>query len=242
VVNISFAWDDGSVEDLKLMDLCINYNIPAIFFIPVTNPERAVISKSEVKTIAGNDFEIGAHTYSHLYLTTTTLTKADIELSSGRDYYEQLLGKEIPHFCFPGGKYSDKLVEMANTYFKTARTADTGAIIRNNAFLVKPTFHFFNRGKKSLIYNSLKNSSLINYLTIKNIYTRGYFNYLKSIIIDLDNYPRTYRVIIWGHSWEIEQFSLWGDLDDFFCWLTKNYSSRLRNYTGILKSDNISDI
>jgi peptidoglycan/xylan/chitin deacetylase (PgdA/CDA1 family) len=242
MVNISFAWDDGSSEDLKLMDLCLHYSIPAIFFIPVTNPERAVISKSEVKVIESNGFEIGAHTYSHSYLTLIKPKDADIELVSGRDFYEQILGKEIQHFCFPGGKYNNELVEMVKSYFKTARTADTGALIRKNAFLIKPTFHFFNRGKKSLIYNSFKNSSVINYLTIRNIISKGYFNYLKNIITDLSDYPETYRIIIWGHSWEIEQFSLWNDLDDFFQWITKNYSSDVRSYSEILNSTRDSSI
>jgi peptidoglycan/xylan/chitin deacetylase (PgdA/CDA1 family) len=242
MVNISFSWDDGSIEDLKMMDLSLKYDVPAIFFIPVTNSERSVISKSEVKTIAGNGFEIGAHTYSHSYLTFRSLTEADIELTTGRDFYEQLLGKEIQHFCFPGGKYNDDLVAMAKTYFKTARTADTGAIIKKNAFLIKPTFHFYNRGKKSILYNSLKNSSVVSYLAMRNILSRGYFNFLKNIIADLNKYPETHRVIIWGHSWEIEHFSLWGELDDFFQWLTRDYPSNLRHYSEILTSDNISDI
>jgi peptidoglycan/xylan/chitin deacetylase (PgdA/CDA1 family) len=242
MVIISFAWDDGSFEDLKMMDLSLNYNIPAIFFIPVTNSERSVIPKSEVKAIAGNGFEIGAHTYSHSYLTYLPLTKADMELTSGRDFYEQLLGKEIQHFCFPGGKYNYKLVAMAKNHFKTARTADTGAIISESRFLIKPTFHFFDRGKKSLIYNSFKNSSLIGYLTMKNIFSRGYFNLLKNIIADLKDFPDTHRIIIWGHSWEIEQFSLWGELEDFFQWLNKDYSSNLQHYSEIVKSNHNSCI
>lgn len=242
MVNISFAWDDGSVEDLKLMDLCLKYRIPGIFFIPVTNTERSVIPKNEVKAIARNGFEIGAHTYSHSYLTFLTLTKADIELTSGRDFYEQMLGKGIQHFCFPGGKYNDELVKMARNYFETARTADTGALIKKNTFLIKPTFHFFDRGKKSLIYNSFKNSSVINFLTMRNIFSRGYFNYLKNIIADLNDYPETHRVIIWGHSWEIEQYSLWNELEDLFQWLTKNYSTNLRTYSEILKSNHFLNI
>ncbi|MBK7132482.1 MAG: polysaccharide deacetylase family protein [Bacteroidales bacterium] len=113
MVNISFAWDDGSIEDLKMMDLSLYHNIPGIFFIPVTNPERGVISNSEVKAISGNGFEIGAHTYSHFVSHFfLPLTKADMELSSGETSMNNYL-KEIQHFCFPGGKYNDALVEMS---------------------------------------------------------------------------------------------------------------------------------
>jgi peptidoglycan/xylan/chitin deacetylase (PgdA/CDA1 family) len=242
MVLIAFSWDDGAEEDLKLMDLSLKYNIPGMFFIPATNTERKVLSRENIKIIDKNGFEIGAHTYSHSYLTFLSLEKANMELTSGKTYYEQILGKELQHFCFPGGKYNDDLVAMANKYFVTARTADTGAIIRTNEFLIKPTFHFYNRGKKSLIYNSFKNSSVISNMTIRNIFSRGYFNYLKNIIADLNHYQETYRIIIWGHSWEVEQYSLWNDLEDFFQWLIRDYSSNLQHYSEILKSNYISEI
>ncbi|MBK7132483.1 MAG: hypothetical protein IPH69_06575 [Bacteroidales bacterium] len=77
---------------------------------------------------------------------------------------------------------------------------------------------------------------------MRNIFSRGYFDFLKNIIADLSYYPEMYRLLIWGHSWEIEKFSLWGDLDDFFKWLSIDYSSSLRDYSEILRSDNLSDI
>ena len=242
MVLIAFSWDDGADEDLKLMDLSLKYKVPGMFFIPAINPERKVLSAENIKKIDNNRFEIGAHTYSHRYLSKISMNEAQNEIVTGKDYLMQLLGKEIDHFCFPGGEYNDELVAMAKNYFKTARTADTGAIIIKNSFLIKPTFHFYNRGKKSIIYNSFKNSSVINYLTIRNIFSKGYFNFLKNIIADLNDYPENYRIIIWGHSWEIEQFSLWGDLEDFFQWLTLDYSSNLRNYSETLKSNHISEI
>src|SRR5450759_2035031 len=129
MVYISFSWDDGAIEDLKLMDLSLKYSIPGIFFIPATNMERGVMPDENIKTLSKNNFEIGAHTYSHLYLTKLEFKKADEELLSGKDFLEQLLGREIPHFCFPGGKYNPELVEASKKYFKSARTADTGALI-----------------------------------------------------------------------------------------------------------------
>ncbi len=53
---ISFSWDDGAVEDLKLMELSQKYDIPGIFFIPCTNPERAVLTEENIRTINRNGF------------------------------------------------------------------------------------------------------------------------------------------------------------------------------------------
>lgn len=242
MVLIAFSWDDGAVEDLKLMDLSLNYKVPGLFFIPATNTERKVLSGENIKKIDNNGFEIGAHTYSHKYLSKLSLNEAQLEIVSGKDYLEQLLGKEVYHFCFPGGMYNSELINMTRRYFSSARTADTGALLGKDSFLIRPAIHFYDRGKLSLLYNSVKNMSLVCPAILKNLSEDRYFDLLKKIIEGLNNYRGTHRMIVWGHSWEIEQFSLWDDLDDFFQWLTKNYSLNLRNYSEILKSNNISDI
>lgn len=242
MVNISFAWDDGAIEDLKLMDLSLKYKIPGMFFMPATNAERKVLSEENIKRINNNGFKIGAHTYSHKYLSKLPLNEAQVEIVSGKDYLEQLLGKEVNHFCFPGGMYNSELINMTRRYFSSARTADTGALLGKDSFLIRPAIHFYDRGKLSLLYNSIKNMSLICPAILKNLSEDSYFDLLKKIIEDLSNYRGTHRMIVWGHSWEIEQFSLWDDLVDLFQWLTKNYSLNLRNYSEILKSNNIADI
>jgi hypothetical protein len=238
MVLIAFSWDDGAVEDLKLMDLSLQYRIPGLFFIPATNPERKVLSSENIKKIDNHGFEIGAHTYSHKYLSKLPLNEAQAEVVSGKDYLEQLLGKEVNHFCFPGGKYNRELINMTRSYFSSARTADTGALLGKESFLIRPAMHFYDRGKLSLLYNSLKNMSLVCPAIIKSLSEERYFDLLKRIIEDLNNYKGIHRMIVWGHSWEIEQLSLWDDLIDFFQWLTKNYSSNLRHYSEILKSNN----
>jgi peptidoglycan/xylan/chitin deacetylase (PgdA/CDA1 family) len=242
MVLIAFSWDDGAVEDLKLMELSLKYSIPGLFFIPATNTERKVLPEESIKKIDYNGFEIGAHTYSHKYLSKLPLNEAQVEIVTGKDYLEQLLGKEIYHFCFPGGKYNSELINMTCRYFSSARTADTGALLGKDSFLIRPALHFYDRGKLSLLYNSLKNFSMICPAVLNNFSEDGYFNLLKKIIESLNNSRETHRMIVWGHSWEIGQFSLWNELEDFFLWLTKNYSSNLRNYSEILKSNYNSDI
>jgi hypothetical protein len=236
MVEICFSWDDGAVEDMKLMDLSIQYDIPAIFFIPATNGERGVMPEADIKTLSKNNFEIGAHTYSHSYLTLLPLGNAHAELLNGKSFLEQLLGKEIPHFCFPGGKYNSELIEISKLYFKSARTADTGALVQSNSFLIRPTFHFYDRGIKSLIYNSLKNTSPIFRLSLSNIFCRNYFELIKNLVVDLDNSPDSNKIIIWGHSWEIEKFQLWGQLEELFQFISLNNPKSKLTYSQLLNS------
>lgn len=236
MVQLSFSWDDGAEEDLILMDLSLNHNIPAIFFIPATNPERKTISGTDIKTLAVNGFEIGAHTYSHLYLTEIPFENAHEEIKSGKFFLEQLLGREVAHFCFPGGKFNSELTEVSKRYFLSARTADTGAVIQDESFLIKPSFHFYNRGKSSLVYNSFINNSPVFKLMLMNIYYTDYFELLKKLIADLDSLPGRYRIIIWGHSWEVEKFQLWPKLEDLFHYLNESHPHSITAYSGLLRN------
>ncbi len=234
MVKIAFSWDDGSVEDLKLMDLSMSYGIPGIFFIPGSNKERAMLNELSIKDVASNNFEIGSHTMSHTYLTEIPVADAEREMLHGKDYLEQLLGKEIPHFCFPGGKYNDELVRIAGKYFATARTADTCAIIKNASFLVKPAFHFFDRGKKSLLYNCIKNKSpILNFLTSR-LLRNEYFSIISGLVDDLNNSVKLYRIIIWGHSWEIEENGLWSKLEELFRHLNTSHPDSVSKYSDLL--------
>lgn len=236
MILITFSWDDGSVEDMKMVDLSMKYSIPGMFFIPASNPERGVIGKSEIREIEAGGFEIGAHTYSHRYLSELRISEGEQEIIKGRDFLEDVVGNKIHHFCFPGGRYNKRLVKISGDHFKSARTADTGALIDNNTFLLKPSLHFYNRGKSSLLYNSFKNRSAIFPAVLKNLTEDSYFNLLKKIITWLDESKGIHRMIIWGHSWEIEQNSLWNELELLFKWLSNDYPSNLRSYSGILRN------
>jgi len=240
MVNLAFSWDDGASEDMKMLDLSLRYHIPGIFFIPATNDERNVISSTDIQTLAKADFEIGAHTYSHLYLTELSIENAEEEIVNGKDYLEQIVGRSIYHFCFPGGRYNFDLVRISKKYFISARTADTGAIVKYGSFLIKPTIHFYNRGIASLIYNGLKNKSQIFRLSLKHIFSSDYYRMVVNILEDLGKSKNPFNVIIWGHSWEIEKFGLWKNLEVMFKFLSDNDRIRIIKYSE-LTNNNISD-
>ena len=90
MLQISFSWDDGAIEDLKLMKLSMKYKIPGIFFIPANNTERSVMNVENIKLLAKNNFEIGAHTFSHTYLNSLCINAAEKEMETGKDFLEQL--------------------------------------------------------------------------------------------------------------------------------------------------------
>lgn len=241
MIKIALSWDDGAEEDMKLMELSSKFNMPAIFFIPAANPERKVLSVDDINTISANGFEIGSHTYSHTYLTNLMPERAEEEMISGKDYLEQQLGKDIPHFCFPGGKYNSDLIRISKKHFSSVRTADTGAIVGEDTFIIKPAFHFYERGRLSLIYNSIKNFSPLFYNILKNISQTDYYKLLIQIIEELNRRTSLSRIIIWGHSWELEKYNLWSQLEYMFRYFNENLPESVLSYSGMLNFKNIQE-
>lgn len=228
MIKIAFSWDDGAVEDMKLAKLSEKYNIPGMFFIPQSNPERAVIGTNEITDLLKLGFEVGAHTKSHHYLTEIDKNKIFDEIKIGKNYLEEVTGKQIKHFCLPGGRYNNYILDISRQLFQTTRTADTCAVTFDK-FLVKPTFHFCNRGIKSLIFNSLKNDFRILKYILKNK-KLTYFDLLKGFIDYSESTEEDLYIMFWGHSWEIEQFGLWKELEYLFLHLQANHASKLSSY------------
>jgi len=241
MVSISFTWDDGAEEDIRLAELSNKFNIPGIFFIPHHNAERPVITSYKILDLFKENFEIGAHTYSHQYLTKINPQDIKEELQRGKSFLEDIINDEIKHFCLPGGFYNKSILKLSKCYFKTVRTADT-CYIGQSTSLIKPTFHFYNRGFNSLAYNSIKKESFIifKYLLLSK-YKNNYFELVKDVLTRLNYNPTVdAKIIFWGHSWEIEQYSLWDKLEDLFCYLHENYPASVLSYSDFIKKQIVS--
>ncbi len=56
------------------------------------------------------------------------------------------------------------------------------------------------------------------------------------MIVDLANSNDSNKIIIWGHSWEIEKFQLWSLLEDLFQFINVNYPKFKSGYSELLNS------
>ena len=222
MIDLSFSWDDGSIYDLKLAELFNKYDLTSTFFIPTQNPDQKTLQKSDIKLICEMGMDLGGHTQSHTYLNQIPLTKVEEEILSNKFYLEEIALNEIEIFCYPGGKFNDSIQNLVSKHFLKARTAKTMCFTNDYSdFNINTTFHFFDRGKLSMIKNILQN----NPNQIKYIFKTFNFNYFESmnnILIDLHNSDKKYKIHIWGHSWEINEFNLWRELENLLILINRN--------------------
>lgn len=232
-MKITFTWDDGAPEDQKLFSLHEKYGLPAMFFVPTQNCEgRDVLDAQTIRQAYSSLIRFGGHTATHRYLTTVPPDELDDELYTNKAYLEEILGEAVPHFCLPGGQYTHQILERVYRYFPTIRTADT-MNFHNSGTLIKPTFHFYPRGSKSLVGNAWRNKS---YGELKQALFSGehdYFKLLRKLIsFEAARRPDA-QVVVWGHSWEIEQLGLWNELEQLMRWLAEQYPGQCVAYDAL---------
>lgn len=232
-MKIVFTWDDGALEDLRLFELHRKYNIPGMFFVPTYNKEgRDVLTPDMIHRASSDLISFGGHTVTHSYLPTIAPEDIDRELKDNRDYLSDITGKTIEHFCLPGGKYDESLLKVCYKYFKTVRTADT-MNFKHNGALCMPSFHFFPRGKKSLLVNALRHMNISDVLYVAFNLSKRYFDLLQKMIEKKENSDAV--IVIWGHSWEIEELGLWEELESLMAFIAEKYHDACVPYEKIFE-------
>ena len=231
-MKIAFSWDDGAPEDLTLFEIHEKYGIPGIFFVPTKNREgRGVLTETDIEQAKSQFITFGGHTENHIYLTEChSLTEVEDEIVKNKVFLENCTGKEIKHFCLPGGKYNEDILKIAQKYYTTIRTAHTMNFKPgSNNRIIKPTFHFYPRGIKSLVGNSIRNNNGKYAIFSMKHRKKSYFDIMRRIIEK--ERERESLIMIWGHSWEIEKLHLWDELISFFQFVKSNYSDEICDYS-----------
>lgn len=202
------SWDDGSILDLKLAQLLIKYDIPATFYIPSRVRE---LDDKEVRFLA-NHFEIGAHTVNHERLTRLKDSgKKWCEIKDSKNYWEQFLQKPVDKFCYPRGWYDDGIKQMVkDAGFKIARTTRVLSIRNIDPMEYHTTIHVYPMRDEYRIGNGPKNTKKF----------RSWLDVAKEYFDEAVEFGDYFH--IWGHSWELEKYDQWGDLEKFLIYIKEN--------------------
>ncbi|WP_196214034.1 polysaccharide deacetylase family protein [Methanolobus vulcani] len=95
------------------------------------------LSRQEIKIMSQNGMDFGSHTCSHSLLTRIPLNEVDVEVSHSKKTIEDIIGKNVILFSYPGGTindYNDSIKKSLykNGYFLAVSTIYGLAKIYNN--------------------------------------------------------------------------------------------------------------
>lgn len=121
---LTFSYDDGMLNDVRLIDILDRYKLKCTFNISTGkySSEDYVyrenwiwnyMKKSHVTELFGNSVhEVAVHGYSHVALATLTEDEIKREVLLDRETLEEQFGRVIRGMAYPKGSYDDKVVEV----------------------------------------------------------------------------------------------------------------------------------
>jgi peptidoglycan/xylan/chitin deacetylase (PgdA/CDA1 family) len=230
---LTISIDDGHPTDLRSAELLARYSLKATFYIPARNPERDVMTESQVKEIA-RTFEVGSHTFNHRPLKCAPREEARTEIENGKKWLEDVTGKEAVAFCYPQGKFNPvtvKLVRQAG--FLGGRTCMFNLNgIPENPFVWGVSTHAYSHSIVTQIRHALLEQNflgLLNFATIHK-FAQDWAEHFSHALDFVERYGGVAH--LYFHSWEIEEKDHWNKLENLL-----NNISRRKTFIRVTNGD-----
>ena len=203
---VTFSYDDGVTQDIRLIELFEKYNLRATFNINSglagrngtlirkgKQIEHSRIEKNAIKKIYKNH-EIAVHTLTHPNLTKLKDDEIVRQVEQDRKNLERLSGRNICGMAYPGGgiNWNRHVAQVikAHTSIRYVRTTDITDEFGRQAdlFAFKPN-----------IYHVMDMERLF---------------YIGKKFLEEDE--STEKILyIWGHSYEFDIEDTWDDFERF---------------------------
>lgn len=214
---VTTSWDDGDPCDIKIADFLASRELAGTFYVPITGYHGGnTLAPANLRALSSQGFEIGAHSLSHKCLTSLSAAELVRDVTTCKEMLEQRIDREVSMFCYPKGRYDRNIVrEVKRAGYKGARTTrmlslDTDFL----AFEMPTTVQAYPHPRMSYVKNlgrALNVPGLVTYFSGLQ-HCRGWVELGKECFDQVLERGGVWH--LYGHSWEIEQLGLWGELGE----------------------------
>ena len=117
ISQIETCFDDAFLGLFENIEMIKKLRIPIqLFVISSYLSKKNHINKEQLIELNYNSlFTISSHTRSHKILTDISDDEIIVELKDSKSELEEILGCEVSAICFPEGKFSHRVVQIANS-------------------------------------------------------------------------------------------------------------------------------
>ncbi|MFC3803785.1 polysaccharide deacetylase family protein [Cohnella sp. GCM10012308] len=184
---VTFSFDDGRVQDRRLVEMMNRYGLKGTFHLNSgkLDQEGFIASDEIAELFAGH--EVSAHSISHPFLDLLPTDALAGEIAGDRKALERLAGYPIRGMSYPFGTYDDRVVAALPAFgIEYARTVNSHGGFELPADFLRwhPTCHH-----KQMVER-----------------TQAYLEYQ-------DYFGRMSLLYIWGHSYEFDADDNWNLVD-----------------------------
>ncbi len=220
---VTTSWDDGDPKDLRVAQLLADFGLCGTFYVPIKGHHKpGRIDLVDVKLLASGGFEIGAHGVSLPNLTRCRSDELAEEVGSCKLRLEEILGKEVPMFAYPQGRYSrDVIASLKRAGYAGART--TRMLARDlpfDPFKMPTSVHVFPHTRSDYIRNLIRafyNEGAWEYVA-RFTCARSWVELAKLIFDSVLQKGGIWH--LYGHSWLITELRLWDSLAEVLSYVS----------------------
>ncbi|MGB2622501.1 MAG: polysaccharide deacetylase family protein [Candidatus Acidiferrum sp.] len=211
------SWDDGHPLDLRVAELLVKYGLEGTFYVPRSS-QKQVMNRSQIRDLS-KLFEIGAHTLEHVAIDRLSDQEASLQLSGSRQWIEELTGKSCRAFCFPGGKFRPRQLQLVrDAGYQAARTVELLSTANPRRIaglcLIPTSVQVFPHGPYAYARNALKRfSASVVFSPGSVLLSRDWATLAKHLFLRTTERGGVFH--LWGHSWEIDERGQWENLEMF---------------------------
>ena len=219
---LTTSWDDGHPKDQRLAEVLLRYNLKGTFYVPAEPFGHPLMSTKELRALLSLGMEVGAHTVTHARLTDLRAEEVWREVEGGKTILEERLGTGVRCFCYPWGKWNRRVRDIVRQVgFSVARTTASFCteLDENTDFLSLPTtVQFCYHPRLIHIRHALVGRNFSGLL--RWAWQCRCTSEISGIIGGL----RPCKVLhLWGHSWEIDRFHQWKNLEELLARITGEF-------------------
>jgi peptidoglycan/xylan/chitin deacetylase (PgdA/CDA1 family) len=210
---VTTSWDDGDHTDQKLAELLRSRGIQGTFYVAINNRER-LLDHCQLKNLASEGFEIGAHGYSHRPLWGLPPLELAQEVGPCKHILEDIIGREVRMFCYPCGRYDASVVRvLQEARYWGARTVHMLATSPGlNPFEMSTTLQIFPHKPFTYLKNVARARRLESWQVClaQSAHLGNWLELGKRLFDAVLKNGGIWH--LWGHSWEVERLGLWDGL------------------------------
>lgn len=199
---LTFSYDDGVEQDVRLIEIFKKYGMRATFNLNsgcyppegTVHPEGQVhrrMPESQVSKLYNEDFiEVAVHGYTHPWLEQLPANVCTKELVDDRSKLEKQFGRVIRGMAYPFGTYSDMVVDcMKSTGIVYSRTVHSthDFLMPEDWMRLPATCHHDDPELMNLAKKFLEETA----------------------------WGRPLMFYLWGHSYEFEGNNNWNVIEEF---------------------------
>lgn len=238
---VTTSWDDGHPLDVRIADMLAQHGMTGTFFVPLRNQTRPRLSAGDLRSLSDGGFEIGSHGMLHRNLLAVPRSELRWEIADSKSELEQLIGRRVGLFCYPIGRYNAEIIrEVEHAGYDGARTIRMLCTRADfHPLHVPTTLQAYRHGRPAYLRNLVRRSGVRDLVD----YCVSFRNCSSWVDLGCRLFDRVLREggvwHLYGHSWEIDEHGLWGELEQMLQYVAGRAEVRYVRTVDTLPSNSV---